>query len=275
MPLNLASFPVYLFQASQERAWLPSAIDFSQEAGDWASLSDDENLMLSRLIAGFRVGELGVTHELAPLAAVLRDERRLDEEMYITVQTFEEARHVEFFERWLAAALPGVWGRELPYPEVRGDLYGGQLPAVMRTLHEDRSPEAQLRAVLMYHFYIEGIGAESGYPLFHAILEKSGRFPALAQGIRLIQRDEARHIAFGTYKLQQLLEEHAELQDAFDAEMVVIEGSLEEASQEPFRPFEDRPVPFGLNRSDFDGLYRQHYELQRRNVVSRRQPVGV
>jgi ribonucleoside-diphosphate reductase beta chain len=275
MPLDLDSFPMYLFQASQERAWTAAAIDYSQEAEHWLTLGDDERDFFGRLIAGFRVGERGVTHELAPLAAVLRDEKRLDEEMYVTVQLFEEARHVEFFERWLDAALPGVWGRDLPYPELRGDLFGAKLPEVMRALNTDPSPEAQLRAVIMYHFYIEGIGAEAAYPLYLAIFDKTGLFPAMAEGIKLIRRDEARHIAFGTYLLQRLLDEHPSLEAVFESEMEVIASYMEMADDQTFGPFEGKPTPFGLDAAKFRGLYRECYELQRRNVFSRELPKAV
>ncbi len=272
MPLDLDSFPMVLFQASQERAWVAATIDYSKEAEHWQALSDDERDFFGRLIAGFRVGERGVTHELAPLAAVLRDEKRLDEEMYVTAQLFEEARHVEFFERWLDAALPGVWGRDLPYPELRGDLFGAKLPAVMRALVSDPSPEAQLRAVVLYHFYVEGIGAEAAYPLYFAIFEKTGMFPAMAEGIQLIRRDEARHIAFGTYLLQRLLADNPQLEAVFEAEMELIESSIELSGEEAFAPFEGRPTPFGLDPDDYRGLYRENYELQRRNVFSRELP---
>lgn len=275
MPVDLNSFPMYLFQASQERAWTASAIDFSQEREHWQSLSEDEWLLLGRLVAGFRVGERGVTHELAPLAGVLRDERRLDEEMYVTAQLFEEARHVEFFERWIQAAIPGVWGTDVPYPELRGDLFGARLPEVMRSLSTDSSPENQLRAVMMYHFYIEGIGAEASYPLFFTILENTSKFPALGEGVRLIRRDEARHIAFGTYLIQRLLEENPELEDSFEAECAVIEGYMEPQGRDTFEPFEGREVPFGLDPSHFRGLYQQCFDLQKRNVYERQQPVAV
>ena len=89
MPLDLSSFPMYLFQASQERAWITAGIDYSREGEHWASLNEDEQTFLGRLVAGFRVGERGVTHELAPLLTVVRDEKRLDEELYLTAQIFE------------------------------------------------------------------------------------------------------------------------------------------------------------------------------------------
>lgn len=275
MPLDLSSFPMHLFTASQERAWSPSSIDFSSERKDWMSLDEDERELLSRLVAGFRVGERGVTHELAPLQQVLREERRLDEELYVTAQMFEEARHVEFFERWIDAALPGVWGRDIPYPQLTGDLFSARLPQVMRALLEDPSPAAQVRAVVTYHFYVEGVGAEASYPVYFEIFDKTGLFPALKDGITLIRRDEKRHIAFGTYLLQRLLDESRAAAEAFAAELAALEPFVEAGASQTFAPFAAGEAPFGLDVSKFRALYRENFELQKRNVLERQVPAAV
>ena len=67
MPFDNDSLPMRLFTASHERAWSPGDIDFSRERADWLALTDDERRLLLRLVSSFRVGERGVTHELAPL----------------------------------------------------------------------------------------------------------------------------------------------------------------------------------------------------------------
>ena len=270
MPLDLESFPMRLFRATQERAWLPSQIDFSQERNHWMSLNEDQNELLARLIAGFRVGERGVTHELAPLQAVLRDEGRLDEEMYVTAQMFEEARHVEFFETWITETLPGVWGKDIPYPQLRGDMFSSRLPEVMRALHTDPSPAAQMKAIVLYHLYIEGVGAESSYPMYFEIFDKTGLFPALEEGISLIRRDEARHIAFGTYLLQRLLQENPDLDELFQAEMEEMRPFAEAGAEQTFEPFEGREAPFGLQHEKFRRLYQENFEQQKRNVYDRK-----
>jgi len=275
MPLALDSFPMHLFRASQERGWVASAIDFSHERAHWTSLADDERELFGRLIAGFRVGERGVTHELAPLQAVLREEKRLDEELYVTAQMFEEARHVEFFERWLDAALPGVWGKDIPYPQLTGDLFNARLPEIMRALLTDPSPRAQVRAVVTYHFNIEGIGAESAYPIYYEIFAKTGLFPAMREGISLIRRDEARHIAFGTYLLNRMINESAEAADAFEAELAALEPYIDAGASQTFAPFEGRPAPFGLEPSKFRALYRENFELMKRAVYERQLPAAV
>ncbi len=131
MPFDNKSLPIRLFTASHERTWNPADIDFSQERSDWMSFSDDERTLLIRLISGFRVGERGVTHELAPLQFRFRQQGRLEEEIYVTAQLYEEARHVQFFETWLIEALPGRFGVDIPYPNLQGDMFATRLPATI------------------------------------------------------------------------------------------------------------------------------------------------
>lgn len=269
MPLDFESFPMRLFRKSQELAWDAAAIDYSREAEDWQSLDDDERELLLRLTVGFLVGERGVTHDLAPLQQALRRERgRMEEEMYLTAQMFEEARHVEFFQRWFNATLPGVLGTDVPYPKLEGDLFGVRLPAVMRALNDDPSPEAQIRALVTYHLYIEGVGAESSYPLYFDICEGRGIFAALREGITLIRRDEARHIAFGTWVLQRILGENPHLEGVFERELDAFEPYVGEGLAQTFAGF-GAQVPFGLDPGKYRSLYRENYALQRDNVYSR------
>ena len=269
MPFDNDSLPMRLFTASHERAWSPGDIDFSRERADWLALTDDERRLLLRLVSSFRVGERGVTHELAPLQVRFRGDGWIEEEVFVAAQMYEEARHVQFFERWLVEALPGRFGVDIPYPALHGDMFSARLPRTMRALLEDDSPEALLQAVMLYHFYVEGVAAEAGYPVYYAIFERSGRFPGLERGIRLIQRDEARHIAFGIYVLQRLLAEHPHLIDLFENQVAALRPFAEDDPDQAFAGFEPGNAPFGLDR----GAYRQRYldklEEMRRRVGDR------
>lgn len=255
-----------LFTASHERTWNPADIDFSRERSDWLSFTDDERNFLIRLISGFRVGERGVTHELAPLQFRFRQQGRLEDEMYVTAQLYEEARHVQFFETWLIEALPGRFGVDIPYPDLHGDMFSARLPQAMRALFTDDSPEALLRAILLYHFYVEGVGAEASYPMYYTIFERTGRLPALNAGIRLIQRDEARHIAFGVYVLQGLLAEHPHLVDLFEQEVEAMRPFAEHGPNQTFAGFETGKAPFGLDYEECRQVYLDKLDGMRQSI---------
>ena len=35
---------------------------------------------------------------------------------------------------------------------------------------------------MLYHFYVEGVGAEASYPIYYKIFERTGKLPALNRG---------------------------------------------------------------------------------------------
>ena len=275
MPFDNKSLPMRLFTASHERSWNPADFDYSQERSDWLSFSDDERTLLLRLISGFRVGERGVTHELAPLQFRFRQDGRLEEEMYVTAQMYEEARHVQFFETWLIEALPGRFGVDIPYPDLQGDMFSTRLPVAMRALFTDDSPEAMLRAVMLYHFYIEGVGAEASYPIYYKVFEKTGRLPALNHGIRLIQRDEARHIGFGVYILQGLLAEHPRLVDLLEEEVEAMRPFAAEGPNQTFAGFDRNRAPFDLDYDEYRQLYLDKLDEMRQSITDGRLAAAV
>ena len=269
MPFDNDSLPIRLFTASHGRAWSPGDIDFSQERSDWVALAEDERRLLLRLVSGFRVGERGVTHELAPLQYRFRLDGWIEEELFVAAQMYEEARHVQFFERWLVEALPGQFGVDIPYPDLQGDMFSTRLPRTMRALFKDDSPEALLRAIMLYHFYVEGVSAEAGYTVYHAIFEGSGRLPGLERGIRLIQRDEARHIAFGVYVLRRLLAEHPRLLDQFENQVAALRHLAENDPDEILAGFQPGSTPFGVDPAAYRECYMNNLEDMRRRVTGR------
>ncbi|MCB0259558.1 MAG: ribonucleotide-diphosphate reductase subunit beta, partial [Calditrichaeota bacterium] len=81
--------------------WNPQDIDLQRDREDWQSLSDLEKEVLLHLTALFQGGEEAVTLDLLPLIMVIAKERRIEEELYLTTFLWEEAKHTEFFRRFL------------------------------------------------------------------------------------------------------------------------------------------------------------------------------
>lgn len=264
MPLDFDSFPLKEIRRGRELCWDPHALDFTQDVRDWMTFSDVERELLLSHVFGFLVGERAVTHDLGPLQHALRLERgHMEEEMYITQQVFEETTHVEFFQRWMNEVLPGELGKDIDYPRgERSRILGTILPETMSALHEDRSPEAQMRAVVVYHQTVEGVLAELGFQIFYDCLEARGLLPGLLEGVRHIQVDEARHIAFGTYLAQRLIRDHPELKELFMDEMKRLFVPVMIDAEGLFE-FYEAPVPFGLNR---DKIVKLGADLHRRRI---------
>ena len=204
--LDWDSIPMRLFQKAKKLGtWDPQAIDFSRDGADWAAFDDVERDFLLRTLALFQAGEEGVTLDLLPLIMVIAGEGRIEEEIFLTSFLWEEAKHVEFFRRWLdkVALARGDLERYLT-PSYR-HLFTVELPTALNALKTDHSIEAQIRASVTYNMIIEGVLAETGYHGFRQSLESNGKLPGLLDGIRLIARDESRHIRYGVFLINRLI----------------------------------------------------------------------
>ncbi|HET9225672.1 MAG TPA: ribonucleotide-diphosphate reductase subunit beta [Thermoanaerobaculia bacterium] len=100
--LRRDSFPMRLWRKSKRHGvWNPDDVDFSRDREDWAKLAEDEKDLLVRLTSLFVAGEESVTLDLLPLIQVMAREGRIEEEMFLAAFLFEEAKHVDFFRRFL------------------------------------------------------------------------------------------------------------------------------------------------------------------------------
>jgi ribonucleoside-diphosphate reductase beta chain len=258
MPINFNSFPLREFEKSRKLQWFPEEIDFSLDKSNWPTLNKLEQDILLRQVVAFLIGERAVTHDLAPLQQALRREKgRMEEEMYLTAQMFEESIHVQFFQRWMNEVLPGQVGRDIPFPPVYGTVFSHLLPEAMQAVLTDPSPRAQLRASITYHQVVEGVLGELGYQIFYACLLPRTIMPGLEEGIRKVQRDEARHIAFGTYFCQRIISENAELAAFFEEEMERLRPHASDSVDQLFEPY-NGSIPFGLN---YDKLKKMANDL--------------
>ena len=235
-----------LFQkAKRLGTWDPQTLDFTRDATDWASFNDTERDFLLRTLTLFQAGEEGVTTDLLPLIMAVADEGRIEEEIYLTSFLWEEAKHVEFFRRWLdeIALAPDDLERYLT-PSYR-KLFLEELPTSLRALKIDRSAEAQIRASVTYNMVIEGVLAETGYHGFRQALEANQKLSGLLDGIRLISRDESRHIRYGVFLLDRLINESADGWDVMNRRMNELLGPAMAVVSEFWESYDDANAPFG------------------------------
>lgn len=96
------SLPMRLYhKAKKLGTWDPRDIDLTQDKQDWQRIPDEYKERLLGLILGFQAGEEAVTVDLLPLIMTVAREGRLEEEMFLTTFLWEEAKHTEFFRRFL------------------------------------------------------------------------------------------------------------------------------------------------------------------------------
>lgn len=212
------SFPMRLYEkAKRLGVWNPSEIDFSQDRADWQEMDDPRRKEVIRLTARFLAGEEAVTLDLLPLVLAIARQGRLEEEMFLTTFLFEEAKHTDFFSRWLREVAGSPQLPAAPEPTVL--LFDVELPNAMNALLEDQSPRAIARASVTYNMVIEGVLAETGYQNYHRSLAANGLMPGLCAGLVQIKRDESRHIAYGVYLLSRLVAEDPSVWDAIEERM--------------------------------------------------------
>jgi len=244
--LDWDSVPMRLFQKAKKLGtWDPQALDFSRDSADWAAFDDVEKDFLLRTLTLFQAGEEGVTVDLLPLIMAIADEGRIEEEIFLTSFLWEEAKHVEFFRRWLdeVAVARGDLERYLT-PSYR-QLFFVELPTSLNALKTDRSVNAQIRASVTYNMIIEGVLAETGYHGFRQSLEANGKLPGLLDGIRLTARDESRHIRYGVFLLDRLINQSPDGWEVMNQRMNELLGPAMGVISEFWDGYDESNPPFG------------------------------
>jgi ribonucleoside-diphosphate reductase beta chain len=241
------SLPMRLYhKAKRLGAWDPRAIDLTRDIEDWERLTYEQRVSLLQVTSLFQAGEESVTLDLLPLIQVIAVEGRLEEEMFLTTFLWEEAKHVEFFRRFLDEVCHV--DRDLHgfhTPSYRR-LFYEELPEAMHRLLRDPSPEAQVDAAVTYTMIVEGVLAETGYHTYVTSLERADLFPGLRRGLALVKRDESRHIAYGVYLLSRLVAEDASLWPRVRQRMEELLEPAIASIRETFASSESELTPFGI-----------------------------
>ncbi len=249
--LDRQSPAMRLFEkAKRFGVWNPSDIDFGPDARDWQRLAAAERDILLRLTALFQAGEEAVTLDLLPLIRVIAEEGRVEEEMYLTTFLWEEAKHTDFFSRFLTEVVQVSFADLSRYhsPNYRAIVYEA-LPKALLRLDDDPSPAAQVAASVTYNMLVEGVLAETGYHAYFTVLDQHGILPGQRQGIQNLKQDESRHIAYGVFLLSRLLAEDPSLWSVIEDEMNDLLVPALGVITDAFDAYD--PVPFGLSEDTF------------------------
>jgi len=248
--LDFESFPMKLFQKAKIYGiWNPTDIDLSADKKQWKDFSDDEQTIISHLAALFMAGEEAVTLDLLPLIQVIAKEGRLEEEIFLTSFLWEEAKHTELFSTYVQQVMGGAVDFESFHEPMYKTLFYEKLPQALHALQHDTSPRAQLKAAITYNMIVEGTLAETGYAAFSKMLKENDLLPGLLEGIEKLKQDESRHIAYGLYLINRLLNENPDLTDSVEKELEELLYDATNVIHEIFSRYDD--VPFGLEKEWF------------------------
>lgn len=247
--LNRDSLPMRLWEKAKIYGiWNPATIDFSQDKIDYQSLDDNEKEFMMQTISQFQAGEEAVTLDLLPLIMAVAQEGRLEEEMFLTSFLWEEAKHVDGFNRFINE-VTDFGGKDINHMMVPSYrlIFDQLLPDALNALKDDPSPVNQVIASTTYNMIVEGVLAETGYyGLFEALDEKN-MMPGLREFVGKLKQDESRHIAYGIYLISRLVAENGEeVWDAFNNQMNKLLMPAMQVVTESYDKFE--VIPFGLDQ---------------------------
>jgi ribonucleoside-diphosphate reductase beta chain len=187
---------------------------------------------------------------------------RLEEEVFLTTFLFEEAKHTDFFSRWIREVTGSARLPRAPEPSVQ--LFDVELPNAMDALLEDQSPAAIARASVTYNMIIEGVLAETGYHSYHRSLAVNALMPGLCAGLVNIKRDESRHIAYGVYLLSRLVAEDPSVWEVIEDRMAELRPIADAIIRSGYEAYPDGINPFGLRVDEFTEFatsqFRKRYE---------------
>jgi ribonucleoside-diphosphate reductase beta chain len=238
-------------KAKKLGTWDPAAIDFTQDVEDWRRLEDNEQDLLLRLTAQFQGGEESVTTDLLPLLHLVAEEGRIEEEMFLTSYLWEEAKHVEGFDRFLREVAGSSTSLEHYFTPAYETLFFDELPTSMNRLRDAPTPREVAEAAVTYQMIVEGVLAETGYAAYYQVLEENELLPGMQTFIRNVQRDESRHIGYGVFLLSRLVAEHgAPVWDTIDDRMSTLLPLAIAHIEQTLEPYGDA-VPFGVEVHDF------------------------
>jgi ribonucleoside-diphosphate reductase beta chain len=198
--LSQESFPMRLFNKGNAKHWNPADIDLSQDARDFAAMTDEEREYTTMLAAQFLAGEESVTQDLQPFVAAMAAEGRFADEMYLTQFVYEEAKHALAFRLWFdAVGVTTDLHEFVESNEPLSEIFTRELPDSLFALTMDPGPVNQLRASVTYNHVVEGCLALTGYYGWNKVCSSRGILPGMQKIIKHIGDDERRHMAWGTF----------------------------------------------------------------------------
>jgi len=201
--------PQQLYELWERQHWQSQDLDFSQDKQNYARLTEEQRDNLTWVLSSFFIGEERVTTQFSGLVMAYEDEH---EESFLTTQQVDEARHMQFFDRFYREVIGidnpdfddrlGRVREELNEAFVK--LFDESLvEAGNRLIADPTDCEAKVDFITTYHMVIEGTLALTGQNFITRYMEENDLFPGFVEGFNNVARDEHRHVAYGTWYLQR------------------------------------------------------------------------
>jgi ribonucleoside-diphosphate reductase beta chain len=240
-----------LYYRWESQQWEAGAIDFAEDRAQWATFPNDLKRSFLWGLSSFYVGEEQVTHTLVPFVDAVPTE---EQQVFLSTQLVDEARHTVFFDRFYSEALDeqgsDMKARLERQAERLNDgfrtLLLEMLPAAAEKIRAERTLDALVEGVVLYHIVIEGTLALTGQRFLLNFLRDRDYLPGFRRGFTAIARDESRHVGFGVRFLREQVEREPRfagvIKDKLD-ELTPVSLSVIDPPDGDARYFE--PLPYG------------------------------
>jgi ribonucleoside-diphosphate reductase beta chain len=200
--------PLELYRLWERQNWASHQIALERDRRDWSSMPEWERDSMLWGLSAFFVGEERVTNQFSGLVMAAEDKH---EEAFLLTQHVDEARHAQHFNRLYEEVFDYDGSFEDRLARARGNLndayftlFDGHLVDAHTALLADPSSiEAKVDFITVYHMVIEGTLALTGQRFQSERLERRGILPGHLEAFTRIAQDEHRHVAYGTWFLQQ------------------------------------------------------------------------
>ena len=234
--------PQQLYGLWERQNWVSRDISFSRDREDWLAFDEQTRSDVTWSLSSFFIGEERVTTQFSGLVMAYEDQH---EEAFLATQQVDEARHAQHFNRFYEQVV----GLDMSFDErldaVREHvsdafitLFDENLVQAARRLIDDpRDVEAKVDFVTTYHMVIEGTLALTGQWTITEWGEREGVLPGFLEGFKRISQDEHRHVAYGTWFLQQKCKDPAlarRVQDKLVELLPIAAGVLAPPGVDPF-----------------------------------------
>ncbi len=200
--------PLQLYRLWERQNWVSHEIDLEQDRRDWEAMPEDLREEMLWGLSAFFVGEERVTSQFSGLVLAAEDKH---EEAFLITQQVDEARHAQHFNRLYEEVFRFDGSFETRLERARQDLTpdyfklfdGFLVDDHEKLLADPSSVEAKVDFVTTYHMVIEGTLALTGQYFQTDNMDRRGILPGHLKAFGLISQDEHRHVAYGTWFLQQ------------------------------------------------------------------------
>jgi ribonucleoside-diphosphate reductase beta chain len=199
--------PLELYRLWERQNWASHQIDLGQDRRDWETMPEWERESMLWGMSAFFVGEERVTSQFSGLVMAAEDK---NEEAFLLTQQVDEARHAQHFNRLFEQVFRYDGQFEDRLTQAREELsedyftlFDGHLVDAHQALMADpQNVEAKVDFITVYHMVIEGTLALTGQRFQAERLARRGVLQGHLDAFNRIAQDEHRHVAYGTWFLQ-------------------------------------------------------------------------